>query len=206
MWAFSSNFDMVRRRKLEAYDAFEKVFELVCREAQVVRADVCEGKELGPQDCWRPMVVLDVGKDVFDAFFNSPGGYRAQYLSDPDRGQAANNRLLRALEPKLTNAVVERCGEQHLGRGRISSAFLANSAKVWPDEAELNVAKASVDLEIARWKQPCAWINFPRNARLWAPEGTKLTAFGAFLDHWGNEVVSRKKIRRRFDIYQCGFS
>jgi hypothetical protein len=50
MWVFSSNFDMVRRRNLEAYDTFEKVFELVCREAQVVRADVCEGKELGPKD------------------------------------------------------------------------------------------------------------------------------------------------------------
>lgn len=205
-WAFVSDFDSARRERLEKLDGFHKVLEIICRQAQVVDAYMCEGKELGPQNCWRPVVVMNVDRDGFDAFFNSPGGYRAQYLLDPDCGQAANGRLLRALEPQLTSAVVERCGENRLGRGRISSAFLANSAKIWPDEEQLNVANATIDLAIDRWKQPCAWINFPKNARLWAPEGTRLKAFGAFLDPWGNEVTSRKKIRRRFDIHECGFS
>lgn len=205
-WTFVDDFCPTRRGRLEKFDTFDKVLQVVCETSEVVAAHMCEGKELGPNDCWRPVVVLTVEKEAFDAFFNSPGGYRAQYLADPDCGQAANNRLLRTLEPRLTNAVVERCSEERLGRGRISNAFLANSAKIWPDESELNVANATIDLDIDVWKQPCEWINFPKNARLWAPEGTRLKAFGAFIDKWGNEVTSRKKIRRRFDIHECGFS
>lgn len=200
------NFDGARRERLEKFDTFAKVMEIISERAHVVDGYLCEAKELGPSDCWRPVVVLSVEREAFDAFFNSPGGYRAQYLLDPDTGQAANNRLLRALEPYLTSAVAERCPEGRLGRGRIRDAFLANSAKIWPDEGELKVANATIDLAIALWKQPCEWIQFPMNGRLWAPEGTKLKAFGAFIDAWGNEVTSRKKIRRRFDIHECGFS
>jgi len=165
-WAFARAFDSARRERLEKFDDFDKVAEIICRRAQFAHAFVCEGNELGPQDCWRPVVMLDVGNEAFDAFFNSPGGYRAQYLSDPDSGQAANGRLLRALEPRLTDAVTKSCPENRLGPKRVGDAFLANSAKIWPDEKQLIVARATVDLAIDLWNQPCDWIQFPKNARL----------------------------------------
>jgi hypothetical protein len=146
-----------------------------------------------------------VTAEAFDAFFNSPGGYRAQYLIDPDNGQAGNNRLLRLLEPKLTNAVVQECGESRLTRELLKKTFLANSAKIWPNEDELNPTEATIDLAVERWQQGCDWV-MPKDAGLWAPEGSSLNVFGAFIDPYGNEIVSRKKILRRFDIHECGFS
>lgn len=200
------DFNSARRERLEKFDCFEKVFLQLYHTIEIVDAHVCESEELGVPDCCRPEIVLEVGSETFDAFFNSTGGYRAQYLSDPDHGQAANNQLLRKLEPILTNEVVKRRGEKHLSREEVCSALLANSAKIWPDEDELDFTEASIDLAVDRWKQPCDWINAPSDAGLWAPEGSRLKVFGAFIDPWGNEVVSRMKIRRRFDIYECGYS
>ena len=149
---------------------------------------------------------MNVDSEAFDAFFNSPGGYRAQYLYDPDQGQTANNHVLRELEPELTNAVIKYCGERHPNREKVRHSLLANSAKIWPDEEALDFTEATIDLAIERWKQACDWINAPKDSGLWAPEGTRMKVFGAFIDPWGNEVVPRRKMHRRFDIHECGFS
>jgi hypothetical protein len=97
-WKFVPLCDSARRQRIEAFDTFDKVLQAVCAEIQIVAAWICEGTDLGPKNCWRPVVQLDVGRKTFDAFFNSPGGYRAQYLLSPEIGQAANGRLLRLLE------------------------------------------------------------------------------------------------------------
>lgn len=205
-WNFVPTFDNARRARLEEFDSFEKVLRRLFLKIEIVAAHLREGEELGPPDCWRPEAVLVVDGEAFDAFFNSPGGYRAQYLSNPDHGQAANGRLLRELEPRVTNEVLKHCGEKQLTREKVRNALLANSAKIWPDEDALDFTEATIDLAVDRWKQSCDWINAPKHAGLWAPEGTRLKVFGAFIDPWGNEVVSCKKIRRRFDVHECGFS
>ena len=204
-WAFESTFSPTRRAKLEAVATFEDIIRGLLASSMVTDAWVCEGEELGPKDCYRPSVRLEVPSDLFDAFFNSPRGYRALFLVDPDDGQAANGKLLHALEPKLSAAVLERCGESKLSHASIRNAFLAGSAKIWPDEESLDFREATNDIAVPHW-HACDWLNAPAGAGLWAPEGTKLKVFGAFIDPWGKEVVSRKKIRRRFDIHECGFT
>ena len=205
-WAFMPNFDPARRKRLEAFDTFEKVVEAIGTNCEIREALVQEGTDLGPQGCWRPSVKIIVDHEIFDAFFNSPGGYRAQYLASPENGQAANGKLLAYLEPQLSAAVLKQCGQSHLSQEWIQNSFLANSAKIWPDEEELNFIDATIDLQVDKWRKHCEWINAPSDAGLWAPIGTQLMAFGAFIDPWGNEVISRKKIRRRFDIHECGYS
>jgi hypothetical protein len=205
-WSFVEGFDSARRRRLERITSFDDVVQAISDSSQVQGAWLCEGEELGPIDCWRPVVRLDVEAEAFDVFFNGPAGYRAQYLASPDQGQAANALILRALEPGLTAAVAQRCGERRLSREGIRVAFLANSAKIWPDEDALDFVEATIDLAVETWKKPCDWISAPAFAGLWAPQGTKLKVFGAFIDPYGNEVVSRKKVLRRFDIHECGFS
>jgi len=205
IWAFESSFCPIRRAKLEAVVAFDDIIRNLLTLSEVAEAWVSEGTELGPKGCYRPSVRLNVPSDLFDAFFNSPRGYRALFLADPDDGQAANGKLLRALEPRLSAEVAERCGESRLSRASIRNAFLANSAKVWPDEESLDFREATEDIAIAQWRE-CDWITAPAGAGLWAPQGTKLKVFGAFIDPWGNEVVAHKKIRRRFDIHECGFT
>ena len=206
LWVFAPDFDGSGRPGLDKFHSFDEIAESIRLNAQILDACVCEGEDLGPKDCWRPAVILTIDVELFDAFFNSQSGYRAQYLSSADCGQAANSELLRAMEPRLTDSVVARCGENRLSRECIGNAFLANSAKIWPDEEALDFTEATIDLAIGRWKQRCEWINAPAGAGLWAPKGTRLKVFGAFIDPWGNEIVSRKKILRRFDISERGFS
>jgi hypothetical protein len=203
IWAFVSTFDASRSAKLEAFGTFDLV-RLLSANCQIGNARICEAKELGIK-CRRPQITLNVGTEAFDAFFNSPGGYRAQYLESPEQGQVANARLLRVLEPRLTAAVLEECGEDLLPQGWIRASFLANSAKIWPNEEDLDFLQATKDLDIPQWQKGSNTVT-PAHAGLWAPEGTRLVVFGAFIDHNGNEIVSRKKILRRFDIHECGFS
>jgi hypothetical protein len=205
-WSFVPNFDASRRESLETFDTFDKVVEALRANLRIGGAWICEGRELGPNGCYRPSVELDVDSHIFDAFFNSPGGYRAQYLSSPELGQAANGKLMHLLEPQLSAAVNEQCGQYQLSPDWTRNSFLANSAKIWPDEDELDFIEATIDLAIPKWHQRCDWVNAPLHAGLWAPLGTRLMVFGAFIDPWGNEVVARSKIRRQFDIHECGFS
>jgi len=85
-------------------------------------------------------------------------------------------------------------------------AFLANSAKIWPSEDELDFLNATVDLDIDDWRTGCETVNAPSGASLWAFEGQMLVAIGAFIDASGNEVVARRKILRRFELHECGFT
>jgi hypothetical protein len=204
IWAFASTFDASRRTKLEAFGTFDQVVPFISDNCQILNTRICKAKELGIE-CRRPQVTLNVGNEAFDVFFNSPGGYRAQYLESPEQGQAANGRLLGALEPRLTAAVLEKCGEDRLPQHWIRASFLANSAKIWPDEEQLDFPQATKDLNIPQWRKVSDTVT-PAHAGLWAPEGTRLVVFGAFIDNNGNEIVSRKKIFRRFDIHECGFS
>lgn len=205
-WGFVKAFDEVRRTQIIRFDTFAKVVECIRKNCSVLGACVCEETNLGPRNCLRPTVQLSVGAQAYDAFFNSPGGYRAQYLESPDIGQASNNALITLLEPMLTAAVIADCGEQRLSRRVIQYSFLANSAKIWIDEDEINMVDATDDLDIRQWDNPCDHIQAPPRIGLWAPRGTQLMVFGAFIDPWGNEVVPSRKIARRIDIHKCGYS
>ena len=207
MWSFEPSFCPNRREKLEAVRSFDEIIQTLCNFADVTAADLEPGKADGLKDSHRPFVNLTVDPDVFDAFFNSPHGYRAQFLPDPDEGQAANNRLLRKLSLKLFGAVIHGCQKRELTADQIRDAFLANSAKIWPYEGDLqDFRDMTRNLAIPQWQAPYPWVDAPTGAGLWAPTGTRLRAFGAFIDTAGNEVVSRKKIRRRIHIHECGFS
>jgi len=205
-WKFVASFDPERRKRLAAFDSFEKVIAAVTGSLEVTGGWICPATDLGQNNCWRPSVHLVVSPSAFDAFFNSPGGYRAAFLGSPEAGQAANGALLRVLEPALSAAVLADCGSSRLSAEWIRNAFLANSAKIWPNEDVLNFVKATYDLDIEKWKTGCESVNAPSGAAFWAPQGTHLTAIGAFIDSSGNEIVARRKIRRRFELHDCGFT
>jgi hypothetical protein len=205
-WKFASSFDARRRERLATFDTYAKVVEAVTRTTTVVGGWICEATDLGVKNCWRPSALLTVSSEAFDAFFNGPAGYRARYLESPEAGQAANGTLLSILEPGLTAAVLADYGRAQLSAEWIRCAFLANSAKIWPSEDELDFVEATPDLDIAQWQVDCETVNAPAGAALWAPEGTSLMAIGAFIDASGNEVVARKKILRRFELHDCGFT
>lgn len=205
-WKFTKTFDASRLERLNAVDTFDDVVKAIHTTLEVVGGWVCPATELGASDCWRPIVAVTVEPTAFDVFFNSPLGYRGQFLLSPEAGQAANSVLLRTLEPALTKAVIIDCGTNRLSAESIHRAFLANSAKIWPDESELDFTQATNDLDIGRWRDSSETINAPTGAALWAPEGNTLLAIGAFIDPFGNEVVTRRKILRRFELHESGFT
>ena len=205
-WQFDANFDPTRRERLAAVSSFSDIVTAIEHSLNIVGGWICEATDPGLRSCVRPVVGLSVSEEAFDLFFNSRCGYRAQFLESPEVGQAANDRLLRTLEPFLTEAILADCGSDRLSEQWIRSAFLANSAKVWPDESELDFVRATSDLAIARWQSGCDHINAPLGANLWAPVGTCLLAIGAFIDAFGNEIVSRNKILRRLELHDCGFT
>lgn len=206
-WRFADTFDACRRSRAERYDTFEKVISYLRQNASVTGACICEATQLGVK-CSRPVVQLFVGEEGYDAFFNSPGGYRAQYLQSAARGLAANAALLDAFEPVLTAAVVADAGKDRLTLEDIRNSFFAASAKFWIDEAEegFNVLDQSNDIDIAPWITGCEYVHAPIGIGAWAPRGEHLMAVGAFIDAFGNEVVAKRKIKRRFDIHHCGYS
>ena len=204
-WRFATTFDPARRDRLAAVDSFADVVRALVNSISIVGGWICEATDLGSRGL-RPVVGFAVGAEAFDVYFNSAVGYRAKFLESPEAGQAANGELLRVLEPKLTAAVLNDCGSDRLSPQWVRNAFLANSAKVWPDESELDFLEATPDLVIAKWQSGCDHINAPLGANLWAPAGTSLLAIGAFIDPFGNEVVSRRKILRRFELHDCGFT
>jgi hypothetical protein len=205
-WRFVPSFDSERLKRLIAYDNFDRVVEAMISSLQVRGGSICEATDLGQSNCWRPVVSLGISPTAFDAFFNSPGGYRAQFLASPETSQAANGTLLRVLEPRLSAAVIADCGTSRLSAESIRRAFLANSAKIWPTEEELNFVDATLDLDIDKWRSGCESVNAPAGVGLWAPVGTALVAMGAFIDPSGNEVVANRNILRRFELHDCGFA
>src|SRR5688500_17674949 len=103
-WAFVDDFCAKRRAELEAAPPYAEIVRQLSRSAFPIHHSVELGRSQGLTHCKRPVLRFNVGGDLFDAFFNSPTSYRAQFLIAPERGQAANGEVLNALREQLEAA------------------------------------------------------------------------------------------------------
>ena len=81
--------------------------------AHIESARICgylweSGKDERLKACNRASFSLEVEPAVYDPFFNSPVGYRAQYAKSPEFGDDANQRILARLERRLVRYAVEQ--------------------------------------------------------------------------------------------------
>lgn len=205
-WIFSPQFDEERRAHLESVVSLEFVLDQVVEEIKNIRVNICQGKDPGLTDSRRPVFSFEVGQDTFDAFFNSPVGYRAQYLSDPETGQAMNGQLIRRLAGKLAAVAPSANADPELLQGEVELSLLAASAKVWVHEDYFPFQSLTADLAVLSWLAEAKAGNQKAKWGLCAPRCSMLQIKGAFIDHWGNEIVPKKKIGRRFEIQKYGFS
>jgi hypothetical protein len=152
---------------------------------------------------------ISVEPELFDLFFNSWNGYRAQYFRDPDYGQARNIEFIKAISPGLLTP-----------RGAVPNPQLATtslaggSAKVWLAEVgkgfcaqcagEWRTAQ-NEEPEIAndRWELSVAPDS--RKGRK-APFLTKLRIIGAHVNDSASEYVAVQKRQRAKQIYDIGWS
>lgn len=146
---FAQSFDSERRTCLESVVSFESVLDRIVEEIKSIHVRVCHGKEPGLTESRRPVFSFEVSQNTFDAFFNSPVGYRAQYLADPETGQAANGRLMKRLFPKLIAVAPSVFADPALLESEIALSLRAASSKVWVHEDYFPFQSLTVDLAIS---------------------------------------------------------
>jgi hypothetical protein len=221
-WQFATDFDAARRERLEAFESFESLVQRVRAELSITDFRVCRGKRGIVKDCLRPEFSLLVCDDTADAFFNSPIGYRAQFLHDPEIGQSCNAQLLNSLLNRLLAAPSSLPAPKHeMPTERLHASLSAFSAKVWICESGF-----SFDHNLVEALRVEPWLSSARAAAaafqqqttpsppqqekaiggVRAPVNSTLEVKGAFLAGDDSERVPVDKIHRAHEIHAFGWS
>lgn len=220
-WQFAPNFDAQRRGALESVADFDAVVKIILAEASVVNFKVCRGKVGLLKQCCRPEFELTLSQEAADLFFNSPSGYRAQYLADPDEGQKQNARLIAALTSRLISHAEVHPSKLHMPVNRVRLSLSACSAKVWLPESSFAFNHELIEETTAPlWRRNAlaaldAFANHTRpdpeqqEKAIWglrASRARSIEVKGAFLSAENEEVVPSDKINRRLDIHRFGYA
>ena len=204
-WKFAEEFDVARREALSSIDCFPAVVELVVNSLCQVHLKPCRGRESSLEACVQPVFSLSLSDQAFDAFFNSPHGYRGQFLSSPNLGLAANLALIEALLPALL-LHASRVRVAELESIDLRASLQAASCKVWVHEDDFPFQSLTQDLAVEPWIREAAQGEKKALWGLCAPSHARIEVKGALLDPAGNEVVPRTKIARRYEIQRFGFT
>ena len=200
MWTFHNTVPQARREELLKWPSFTNIVGRLMFEAQVQGFRWEHGDSSHLRNCRRSDFLLRVPQNLYDAFFNSPVGYRGQYAISPDIGILKNRELIDALSTKLI-AFID--GTDDVGAVRASLG--GSEAKVWIDEDEREVQEHGYDdtpeIDFAVWA-----ANSDTGIGLRAPLGERLVVLGGWLDRYGNERLNPAKSRRSEDIHETGFS
>ena len=205
LWCFSDSFNETRRAKLSSVPSFSEVIRLIADSIDSVQVEACPGRSEGLEAYVQPVFTVSVSAEAFDSFFNGPAGYRACYLHDPHLGLAANLALTEALSERLHIAAIQ-AHIPELAAIDVKASILAASCKVWVHEEDFPFQSLTADLAVERWVAAAAAGELKAKWGLCAPAGTRIQIKGALLSPWGNEAVPAKKVLRRFEIHQYGFS
>lgn len=198
---------------MQSVTSFARVIRLVVSEAKVVQFAAPGPDNLSLKGCKRPEFGIEVGCTTADLFFNSAGGYRATFLEDPEEGQKQNHLLLRALENHLLAFATGSEAAREFGIDRVRLSLRGCSAKIWLAEGGMLFGRSLIEeILVPSWvKRARTAVADPtvRVEDIWgirAPMDTMLEVKGAYLDASDNEHVPKRKIRRRYEIHESGFS
>ena len=199
IWQFANSFNSIRAAKLLGISAYSEVVECVAK-AQVTEFiwEPFKGTKLA--GCNRASYLLRVSRECYDAFFNSPVGYRGQYALSVHEGEAANRYLLTALEEKLINFASTR---DNAPLSAVLASLQGSEAKVWIFESEVEI-QLGEDLPAILFSQ---WEKYSETGvGLLAPVGMFLEVKGGWLDCQGREQHNPSKVNRSNEIHKTGYS
>jgi hypothetical protein len=205
LWKFAPTFNRSRSNELRQIADFNDVVSLLTRSVSAIHVSACPGRDAELKSCVQPVFTLSVSEGAFDAFFNSPVGYRACYLRGANAGLSANLALIETLLDRLLDKAA-LAGVLELEAIDVRTSLLATSCKVWVDEDDFPFQNLTEDLAIDAWVHAAASGVEKASWGLCAPKGTRIQVKGALLDPCGNEIVPGKKILRRHEIQRYGFS
>ena len=201
--------------------SYQEVIDRIANELEIESFDVVRGERPEVKGCLRAEFVVRVHPDTFDLFFNSPYGYRGQYLADPKIGLQGNSALLEAISDPLVEYAQHNRAKREMSQSEVRRSLQAHSAKVWIDESGTrkprgdDVYEQKPDLLVPRWlKAADLYREKPtvdRHAELAidgtkCPEGEKLGVKGAFFSGAGEECIPENKRDRDLHIHRYGFS
>lgn len=208
-WTYIGNATSERRERLEQPKPYSELLSalkaspIVCfhrepkqRDESYTRADFC----------------LDVGGELFDAFFNAATGYRGAYFLKPERGLAANRPLIAELSPALLAWAAAR-------GPTLDSAWLIESlslptAKAWLAEDAVALCPScaggwSVSYRSSLHVRNGRWENSTHTHAVWgrqAPESSKVRILGGFVNDEHHEWVADHKRGRAEHIWEHGWT
>lgn len=206
------------RRKSLA-EPFEFVGLVQCLRSEV--RNVRYKKENGSHEAkgsWRPIIWFDVNQQTFDRFFNSPCGYRGQFLLGADAGRAANNQVMHA----LADTLIQRASLQPSLAEQVQLSLLSPHAKIWIDEDQHcpKMPELIIQIAVAEWVAEATTVHnrlaehdptlttkeIDRIYGVRAPSGSTLKVMGAWVGPDGSLSVVPSKRRRAEEIRAYGVS
>lgn len=198
-WQFTDTVLSARATRLRSWLSFDDIVsQLLTSSIEGFWWEPFLSAEL--KGCHRASFTMKVSSTTYDAFFNSPVGYRAQYASSPTNGEAANRKLIDALGPLLLRASE---GQTQVEPSRLMASLRAFEAKIWIVETEVEdqLSDSRPAIAYPPWEFDC-----PDGQGLRAPVGTMLEVKGGWLDSDGNECRNSRKVHRSLQIFKAGFS
>jgi len=208
MWSYSNSVPETRRIALNNAPPFLELIERVRTEMRLLCAD---WQDCDVMDGYRRRVYcISLCHELFDLFFNSATGYRAQYFHSLNKGLQANAQAIKALVPPLlrdSEAINSEAAE-------IESSWTAPSAKLWLAEHEKHLCDACLgewsppqdsepDILNGRWeKGDHVKSRYGRKAYSF----TKIRIFGGFIDAYGHEYTPWDKLDRAKHLYCHGWT
>jgi hypothetical protein len=197
-WQFCPSVDNTRAATLMSYPNFDSIASLL---ADAVVEDFAweafSGSILG--GCHRASFLLRVTSTAYDAFFNSPAGYRGQFAASAAAGDVGNSRLLALFEVRLLAFAEGSSVIQSV----IRKSLRGKQAKLWIFEPEVQAQLGATVPEIAYpvWEQASE-----SGVGLLAPVGSLLEVKGGWIAQDGVECVNPSKSARSEEIHRTGFS
>jgi len=168
--------------------------------------------------CWRPEFRVEVSDHAFDLFFNSPHGYRGQFLSSIAEGDVANALSLKA----LGRVLLQGLNEASSTIDQIAASLASEFAKVWIDERSHAPSDPIliVEVKVPTWEVAARAVRERLDAHdstltpkevdrifgVRAPCGTVLKVMGAWVRSDGSFFVVPSKQGRGEDIRSFGVS
>ncbi len=199
---------MERHQRLLAVTSFEEIIQ------GVTRGNIDYFVDEVRSDYSRAFFKVHVSEPYYDAFFNSPNGYRAQYCLSMENGEKQNRRLIDAITPMC----LEYSNEHELHdfpTQKVLTSLRGVDAKAWItesdipdiDEVHINygpwIAKADASTENTMTDQAA---RASASVGVLAPVGTHLEIKGAWLTPEGNEWRDPGKMYRAQEIHDYGFT
>ncbi len=208
LWNFAELVPVERRLRLLAITSFEEIIEGIARGN--VDYYVAEPR----QDYSRAFFRVRVSEPDYDAFFNSPNGYRAQYCLSTENGEKQNRSLIEAITPMCLE-YSQRHEQRDFPDEKVLASLRGADAKAWitesdiPDVGEVHinygpwVAKAEA---LTRGPIADQAARAGASVGVLAPVGTHIEIKGAWLTPQGNEWRDPKKALRAQEIRDYGFT